>query len=134
MKKMEKFFGPWKRKNLASKVAYFLGVWRVFFLCSPELNIHFIDSWIQWSVVLYLGLQQPKAEKLEREKYPPWASFDKVALKVWSSFFYCPLTYKYFSYHFLLYICVSIFWETNNKYFCYHFFLLYFCVAILLWW
>jgi hypothetical protein len=53
-----------------------------------------------------------------------------VALKVWSSFFYCPLTYKYFSYHFLLYICVGIFWETNNKYFCYHFFIVFLCCYI----
>ena len=76
-----------------------------------------------WSTPAALGRET-------REKYTPWASFDKVALKVWSSFFYCPLTYKYFSYHFLLYICVGIFWETNNKYFCYHFFIVFLCCYI----
>jgi hypothetical protein len=58
-KKIIIFFWPWKHKTLTSKVAYFC--W-IFFLSaaptaqnSPELNIRFIDSCIQWSVVLYIS-------------------------------------------------------------------------------
>jgi hypothetical protein len=55
-------FCPWKHKKLPLKVAY---LWQFAFFFSaaptaqnsPELNIRFIDSCIQWSVVLYLGIR-----------------------------------------------------------------------------
>ena len=61
LKKIEIFFRPWKHKKLASKVAH---LWQFGFFSlaapsaqnSPESNTRFIDSSIQWSVVLYLGL------------------------------------------------------------------------------
>ena len=56
--KFKMFFWRWKHKKMTSKVAHFWPVRFLFYSAasttqnSPELNIRFIDSCIQWSVVL----------------------------------------------------------------------------------
>ena len=61
LKETKIIFWPWK--NWPQKYSLLMAVWRFFFSAAPtaqyssELNIRFIDSCIQWSVVLYLGLE-----------------------------------------------------------------------------
>ena len=53
---MENSEASWKKTYKMQQTTTLMKTYFPDFSLAPELNIHFIDSCIQWSVVLYLGI------------------------------------------------------------------------------
>ena len=83
----------WKYNKTDLKSSIQMSVW-IFFLPaaptaqnSPELNIHFIDSCIQWSLVLYFGCEIIGCKKSSRTKFPlHWFVVEWCAWKLEESY------------------------------------------------